>query len=365
MAARDTERDRRLIRYWLYVVAALLVVMILLGGTTRLTDSGLSITEWKPIHGVIPPLSQNEWQEEFAAYQQIPQYEQLNKGMTLGEFKGIFWWEWAHRLMGRLIGFVVLLPLIYFVATRRIERRLVPKIVVMLVLGGLQGVVGWWMVASGLVNRIDVSQYRLATHLTLAMVILAYVTWVAQSLAPASRNFVQAPAALRRLAVLMLVLVFVQIYLGGLVAGLNAGLTYNTWPLMDGRLVPNGMHTTVPLWRDFFENITTVQFDHRLVAYCVFAVSLVLAFLGRREMPGTRTARRVTILAGFVVVQILIGIAALLAVVPLPLALLHQLGATAVLAHTVVTLRGMTAPLPITERPAPTARRSLPDPASG
>ncbi len=365
MADRDIARDRRLIRYWLYVVAGLIVLMILVGGVTRLTDSGLSITEWKPIHGVIPPLSQTEWQEEFGAYQQIPQYQQLNEGMTLHEFKGIFWWEWAHRLLGRLIGFAVLLPLIYFAATRRIERRLVPKIFVMLVLGGLQGVVGWWMVASGLVNRIDVSQYRLATHLTLAMLILAYVTWVAQSLAPVSRNFAPASVWLRRLAGLMLVLVFVQIYLGGLVAGLNAGLTYNTWPLMDGRLIPAGMHSTVPLWRDFFENITTVQFDHRLVAYCVLALALVLAFIGRREMPGTRTARRVTILAGFVALQILIGIAALLAVVPLPLALLHQLGATAVLAHTVVTLRGMTAPLPTSERRVTSARQSLPDPASG
>ncbi len=356
-APSEAERNRTLVRRWLYVVAGLIVLMILVGGATRLTDSGLSITEWKPIHGVVPPLSDAEWEEEFAKYRQIPEYEHINAGMTLGEFKTIFWWEWAHRLLGRLIGFAVILPLAYFWFTRRIERKLAPKIVVMVLLGGLQGVVGWWMVASGLTERTDVSQYRLATHLTLAFAILAYVGWVAQSIAP-PRHYVPAQRGLKWLAGILLALVFVQIYLGGLVAGLDAGLTYNTWPLMDGRLVPAGMFTTVPLWRDFFENITTVQFDHRIVAYAVLAVSLILAWTAWIQMPGTRTARRAAVLAGFVLLQAVIGIATLIAVVPMFLGLLHQLGAAAVLGHAVVTLRGMWPPLPMAAPPIREVRPS-------
>jgi cytochrome c oxidase assembly protein subunit 15 len=359
----DAERNRTLVRRWLYVVAGLIVLMILVGGTTRLTDSGLSITEWKPIHGVIPPLSDADWEEEFAKYRQIPEYQQINAGMTLGEFKTIFWWEWTHRMLGRLIGFAVILPLGYFWFTRRIERKLAPKIVAMVLLGGLQGVVGWWMVASGLSERTDVSQYRLATHLTLAFVILAYVGWVAQSIAP-PRYYVPAPRRVKWLAAILLALVFVQIYIGGLVAGLDAGLTYNTWPLMDGRFVPTGMFTAVPLWRDFFENITTVQFDHRIAAYCLLAASLVLAWATRREMPGTRTARRAAVLAGLVMLQAAIGIATLIAQVPLVLGLLHQLGAAAVLGHAAVTLRGMWPPLSMTAPPIREARPSRPARAS-
>jgi cytochrome c oxidase assembly protein subunit 15 len=358
----ETERNRTLVRRWLYVVAGLIVLMIVVGGATRLTDSGLSITEWKPIHGVVPPLSDAEWEEEFAKYREIPEYQQINAGMTLGEFKTIFWWEWGHRILGRIIGFAVILPLGYFWFTRRIERKLTPKIVVMVLLGGLQGVVGWWMVASGLTERTDVSQYRLATHLTLAFAILAYVGWVAQSIAP-PRHFVPAPRALKWLAGLLLALVFVQIYLGGLVAGLDAGLTYNTWPLMDGRFVPKGMFTVVPVWRDFFENITTVQFNHRIAAYVVLVVSLLLAWLAWRRMPGTRTARRAAVLAGLVLVQAAIGIATVIAQVPLVLGLLHQLGAAAVLGHAVVTLRGMWPPLPMMAQPSREARPSRRAPA--
>jgi cytochrome c oxidase assembly protein subunit 15 len=359
----EAERNRTIIRRWLYAVAGLLVLMILVGGATRLTDSGLSITEWKPIHGIIPPLSDADWQEEFAKYRQIPEYEQINAGMTLGEFKTIFWWEWAHRLLGRLIGFAVVVPLVYFWFSRRIERKLASKIVIMVLLGGLQGAVGWWMVASGLAERTDVSQYRLATHLTLAFAILAYVGWVAQSIAP-PRHYSPATPGLKWLAGVLLALVFVQIYLGGLVAGLDAGLTYNTWPLMDGRLVPSGMHTVAPLWRDFFENITTVQFDHRIVAYVVLAVSLVLVWTAWVRMPGTRTAGRAGVLAGLVLLQAAIGIATLMAQVPLVLGLLHQLGAAAVLGHAVVTLRGMWPPLPIAAQPNREARQSHPAQAS-
>jgi cytochrome c oxidase assembly protein subunit 15 len=359
----EAARNRTIIRRWLFVVAGLIVLMIVVGGATRLTDSGLSITEWKPIHGVIPPLSNAEWEEEFAKYKQIPEYEQINAGMTLGEFKGIFWWEWAHRLLGRAIGFAVVLPLIYFWFTRRIERKLAPRIVVMVLLGGLQGAVGWWMVASGLTERTDVSQYRLATHLTLAFAILAYIGWVAQSIAPA-RHYAPAPSGLKWLAGILLALVFVQVYLGGLVAGLDAGFTYNTWPLMDGRFVPRGMYSIVPLWRDFFENITTVQFDHRIGAYLVLAVSLALAWATWSLMPGTRTARRAAVLAALVLLQAVIGIATVIMQVPLWLGLLHQLGAAVVLGHAVVTLRGMWPPLPLEERPSREAPRSRPAQAS-
>ena len=352
VAGRDRDRDRALVRGWLYVVAGLIVLMVLVGGVTRLTDSGLSITEWKPIHGVIPPLSDADWEEEFAKYRQIPEYQEINAGMTLDAFKTIFWWEWMHRMFGRLIGLAVLAPLIFFWATRRIERRLVPKIALMLVLGGVQGAVGWWMVASGLSERVDVSQYRLATHLTLAFAILAYVLWVARGITPAPPGFRPAPASLRRLAGVVLVLIFVQVFLGGLVAGLDAGLTYNTWPLMDGRLAPAGMYTTVPLWRDFFENIATVQFNHRMAAYAVFLVALALAWGARRVMPHSSAARHALVLAGLVFLQAAIGIATLIAGVPLALALLHQLGVVAVLAAAVVTLRAMTPPEPITETAA-------------
>ena len=250
---RDPGRDRALVRAWLIVVALMIVAMVVVGGATRLTHSGLSITEWQPIHGVIPPLNQAEWQEEFAKYQQIPEYQQLNKGMTLAEFQGIFWWEWSHRLLGRLIGVVVLLPLIFFWATGRIEPRLKPRLVALFLLGGLQGAIGWWMVKSGLSVRTDVSQYRLATHLTFAALILAYTVWLARGLAPSPLSGTR--RRLRGVAGLLVGLTFLQIFLGGLVAGLDAGLTYNTWPLMDGTLVPSGLFLQSPWWRNLFENV--------------------------------------------------------------------------------------------------------------
>jgi heme a synthase len=331
---RDATRDRMLVRRWLYIVALLIMAMVVVGGATRLTHSGLSITEWQPIHGVVPPLNADQWQEEFAKYQQIPEYQQLNQGMTLPEFKGIFWWEWSHRLLGRLIGFAVLLPLIFFWATGRIERALVPKIIAMVVLGGLQGAIGWWMVASGLSVRTDVSQYRLAIHLTFACVILAYVVWVARGMGSPPRP---AEPALRRAAGVIVGIVFLQIFLGGLVAGLDAGLTFNTWPLMDGTLVPSGLLLQHPAWRNVFENVATVQFDHRLVAYLLLATVLFHAAQAR----GSDHGPRALLLAGLVVLQACLGIATLVMVVPLPLALTHQLGAVIVLSVAVMHLRAM------------------------
>ena len=337
-SGRDRTRDRAAIRVWLYVVALMIIAIVVLGGATRLTHSGLAITEWQPVHGVVPPLNDTEWQNEFAKYQQIPEYRELNQGMTLDDFKGIFWWEWAHRIVARLIGAVVLLPMIFFWATGRLEPQLKPRMVAIFLLGGLQGAVGWWMVASGLSVRTDVSQYRLATHLTLACAILAYVLWVARSIAPTWRP---TTSSIRVTASLIVGLALVQIALGGLVAGLDAGMTFNTWPLMDGTLVPTGLFGQEPSWRNLFENVATVQFDHRIGAYILFALALSHAWQARA--PGA------CLLAALVMAQAALGIATLLNAVPLPLGLAHQLGAVIVLSAAVIHLRGMRPPLPVTD----------------
>jgi cytochrome c oxidase assembly protein subunit 15 len=321
------------VRAWLYVMALMIVAMVMVGGATRLTESGLSITEWKPIHGVIPPLNEAEWQEEFAKYQQIPEYQVINKGMTLDAFKGIFWWEWAHRLLGRLIGVVFFVPFLFFLAKGWIEPKLRWPLAGLFVLGGLQGAVGWWMVASGLTERTDVSQYRLAIHLTFACVILAYTVWIARGMG-AFRRGTEA-SGIRRVAALVVGLVFLQIFLGGLVAGLNAGMTFNTWPMMDGALVPLGLFIQQPVWINIFENVATVQFNHRMVAYLLFAVALFHAWQAR----DSEHRRFALLLAGAVTLQAAIGIATLLLVVPIDVALTHQLGAVVVLWLAVTHLR--------------------------
>jgi heme a synthase len=327
------QRSRRPVRIWLNLIAVMIVAMVVVGGATRLTESGLSITEWQPIHGVVPPLNTAQWEEEFAKYQQIPQYEQINKGMTLDAFKTIFWWEWAHRLLGRLIGAVFFVPLVFFWATGRIDRALRGPLITIFILGGLQGAVGWWMVTSGLTERTDVSQYRLAIHLTFACAILAYTVWIARGLAPLPT--IRARSGLRSVAGLIVVLVFLQIFLGGLVAGLNAGMSFNTWPLFDGVFVPSGLFVQEPAWRNLFENVATVQFDHRTVAYVLFVVSVFHAVQAR----GTDYARSAAGLALLVGVQAAIGITTLLTVVPLSLALTHQLGAVVVLWAAVIHFR--------------------------
>lgn len=335
VAARPQGRGNGPVRVWLWLIVAMIAAMVVVGGATRLTESGLSITEWKPIHGVVPPLNDAEWQEEFAKYQQIPQYEAVNKGMTLDGFKTIFWWEWAHRLLGRLIGVVFFLPLIFFWATGRIEPKLRMPLAGIFVLGGIQGAVGWWMVASGLVNRTDVSQYRLATHLTFALLILACVVWVVRGMSslPAAR----ASAGLRSVGAVIVGLVFLQIFLGGLVAGLNAGMTFNTWPLMDGAFIPSGLFMQEPAWRNIFENVLTVQFNHRMAAYLLLVVSLLHAVQAR----GTPYGRLAMMLALGVVLQAALGIATLLMVVPIDVALTHQFGAVVVLVTAVIHLRKM------------------------
>jgi cytochrome c oxidase assembly protein subunit 15 len=339
IVAKDRDlRNRTAVRWWLYAVLAVLFSLVIVGGATRMTESGLSITEWNPIHGAIPPLNDAEWQEEFQKYQQIPQYTEMNKGMTLDAFKSIFWMEWAHRLLARGVGFIFALPLLFFAVTRRIESGLGPKLVGILLLGGLQGAVGWWMVASGLVDRVDVSQYRLATHLTLAAFIFTATMVVARGLAPHSQP--AADRSTQRLAGIIVILVLIQLYLGGLVAGLHAGLSYNTWPLMDGKVIPGDLFILEPAWRNLFENPKTVQFIHRVGAYVVFVVALWQMIATFRRQPGTTHARRAAILFLLVLLQATLGIGTLVMHVPMDLALTHQAFALVVLGFAAAHWRG-------------------------
>lgn len=351
-------RSRAMIRYWLYCVCLLILIMVVVGGATRLTESGLSITEWKPIHGVIPPLSEAEWQEELEKYRQIPEYQLINKGMSLSEFKFIFWWEWGHRLLGRVIGLAFFIPMVAFWAAGRIEPWLKPRLVIGLALGGLQGFVGWWMVASGLVDRVDVSQYRLATHLTLAFAIFAYLFWLARRLAPQAAPSPEAQKALLPVGWLFFGVLFLQLFLGGLVAGLNAGFTYNTWPMMDGVLIPSGLLSMSPVWLNFFENILTVQFQHRMLAYGLGVMVLILVW----RTCAVTTSKRIRLpafhLAAFIFLQMVFGIATLLgfgnftgqlSMSQLTIALVHQGFAVFVLAAAVDYLAALKGEYPLSQ----------------
>jgi heme a synthase len=337
------ERNRRAIRIWLLAVAALVFAMVVVGGATRLTESGLSITEWQPVSGALPPLSEAEWQAQFDKYKAIPQYQALNSGMSLDAFKTIFWWEWTHRLLGRVIGGAFLLPLLWFLARGAIARPLRARLWMIFGLGAFQGAVGWWMVASGLSGRVEVSQYRLAFHLTLASLIYAALLWTAQGFAP--RSGPPAPARLQSSAKLLLVLVLLQIYLGALVAGLRAGLIYNTWPLIDGGLVPAASQLLFdePWWRNLFENPLTVQFDHRLAAYALLAGALLHALDAGRSLPRGAARRGALALAAAVMLQATLGVLTLLAQAPLGLALMHQAMAMIVLTAAVVDAQGVAA----------------------
>ncbi|MFV2092123.1 MAG: COX15/CtaA family protein [Hyphomicrobiales bacterium] len=326
-------KARRNLRIWLYIMAVLVTAMVLLGGATRLTDSGLSITEWRPIVGIIPPLGEADWFDEFIKYQGIPEYQLVNQGMTLEQFKTIYWWEWSHRFFGRLIGFAFALPLLYFAMTRQLNRRMTWRLVTILALGGLQGALGWFMVASGLTERIDVSQYRLAAHLGLAATILIAILWTAFDLSDSRSDQSGARARRWRLTATILVgLVFLQIIAGGFVAGLKAGLAYNTWPLMDGRFIPVGLLDMSPVYLNIFENVMTVQFNHRIIAYAVLVAALVHLLTVRWSGAHPAGRKGADFLAWAVIAQVGLGIATLLGNVPITVALLHQLGALVVLA---------------------------------
>jgi len=311
--------------------------MVVIGGVTRLTHSGLSMVEWKPLVGVLPPLSELEWQRVFGLYQATPEYRAVNDGMSLSEFQAIFWWEWFHRLFAHLIGVVFIVPFLWFWLRGAISRSLMPRLLGLFLLGGLQGVVGWLMVASGLVDRPSVSHYRLAAHLSTAVLIFTLMLWQALNLLqPEAGSGALAPArSLRRHLALALGLALVTLFWGALVAGLHAGLTYNTFPLMDGRLVPDGYMLLHPAIRNLTENVAAVQFDHRLLATVTLVLVSILATLGwRASLP-----RPLMIcLAAAVLAQYGLGITTLLLVVPVSVATLHQAGAVILLTAVLVLM---------------------------
>jgi cytochrome c oxidase assembly protein subunit 15 len=323
--------EKRAVRWWLLSIAVLIAIMVLVGGVTRLTESGLSIVEWKPVTGALPPLTEAQWIQAFDAYKTIPQYHALNAGMTLAAFKTIFWWEWSHRLLGRAIGAVYLLPFFWFLWRGGLSAELKRRLWLIFALGALQGGVGWWMVASGLSERVEVSQYRLATHLVLALLIFAAVVWTLRRLA--ERPPIAGAARLKITSVALVVLTFVQLYLGALVAGLRAGLVYNTWPDIDGSFIPSAARLwfETPWWRNLFDNMLTVQFEHRMTAYALLALAAFHAFDVLRSRGGTAAVNGALWLLAAIVLQATLGILTLLNQVPIALALAHQAAAIAVL----------------------------------
>lgn len=328
MASTPTRAAERAVGLWLAACGAMIFLMVVIGGITRLTESGLSMVEWRPLIGVIPPMTESEWQGTFDLYRQTPEYRTFNRGMGLAEFKSIFWWEYVHRLWGRLIAVVFAVPFLWFLWRRRLPRGAAPKLVVMFVLGGLQGLMGWALVKSGLADRPEVSHYRLTAHLGFAVAILGFILWVALGYLgrPATADGGARPG-LRRAAGGLAGLTFLTLLSGGLVAGLDAGLAYNSFPLMDGRLVPDGLMALDPAWRNPFDNPATVQFDHRVLA--LTTAGLVAVFWLWVQRAGAPPAARLAVhgLMAMAAVQVGLGIATLLMAVPIPLAVLHQAGA--------------------------------------
>ncbi|MDZ3835859.1 MAG: COX15/CtaA family protein [Rhodospirillales bacterium] len=317
------ERRYRAVGVWLFAVAAMVFVMVVIGGLTRLTESGLSMVEWRPVTGWLPPLSEAAWQDTFQAYRATPEYQKVNAGMSLDEFKGIFWLEYVHRLWGRLIGLAFAVPLVVFLARGWLDRRLAPRLVLLFVLGGLQGALGWFMVASGLVDRPDVSQYRLVAHFGAALLIYVALLWVALGLVVRtppwnpSRGLGRGILALGALAV-------VTMLSGGFVAGTDAGYAYNSFPLMDGQLVPDGLMSMSPAYLNFFENITTVQFTHRALAMTTLAAVILFWLLARRRPMPRRARLAVHAVLAAALAQVALGISTLVLVMPIALAALHQ-----------------------------------------
>jgi cytochrome c oxidase assembly protein subunit 15 len=329
----------RAVALWLWTIAALVFLMVVVGGATRLTESGLSITEWKPLTGVIPPLTEADWIAEFENYKRIPQYAQLFPDMDLAGFKVIFFWEWGHRILGRLIGLAFVLPFVFFWWKGAFQRAFAAKLLGVLALGALQGFVGWWMVKSGLTERVEVAQERLAIHLLLASITFAALVWLATSLRQRKAEIAaKTLPGLKTFAAVFLVLVLVQIGLGALVAGLRAGRAFNTWPLIDGTFVPPLEKLTIlePLWRNFLDNMLLVQFEHRMAAYLLLALALVQALYISLAVGRSRALRRSLALTALVAVQAGIGIITLIFAVPLWAGLLHQAFAMVVLAMAVV-----------------------------
>jgi heme a synthase len=340
VGAKPATGTHRAVGVWLAAVAALVFAMILVGGLTRLTDSGLSITEWALVHGVLPPLNPAQWEEAFAAYRETPEYRIQNRGMGMEAFQVIFWWEWGHRLLGRLIGLAFMVPLVGFALARMIPARLWPMLVIMLALGALQGAIGWWMVSSGLVgDRLDVAAYRLATHLSMAFVLFALLSWTALDVLK-PRPAGAGEASLVPWALVLLVGLAVQVVLGAFVAGTDAGFVYNEWPLMQGRVVPEGYGALQPFSRNLVENHATIQFNHRIGAYLVALLVVATWWQARRSRDRGVRAMATMVLA-VTQAQVVLGVATLVGygiwtppqTVGLVLGVAHQgLGAIVVMA---------------------------------
>lgn len=336
----DQNPSLRPVALWLFAMAGLIALMVVIGGATRLTDSGLSITEWDLVMGTLPPLSAADWEEAFALYRQIPEYTRVNAGMSLEEFKFIFWWEWGHRNLGRFIGLAFFIPMVVFWVQGRVSGALRWRLPGLFVLIGLQGAIGWYMVSSGLSERVDVSQYRLALHLSTALVLFSLIVLQAVALIQ-PRGFLGADDPwLGRLSSALLGVSAVQIVLGAFVAGLRAGSTYNTWPLMDGKLIPAGYFGQSPTFLDLFERIEAVQFNHRTMAYVVTAVAAAFVWQAIRA----QRFRIAGAVGGAVGLQVILGIWTIVAAVPLWLGLAHQAGALLILSAVVVAVYGLTAP---------------------
>ena len=326
------QHGERQIAAWLIVCCVMVFLMIVVGGVTRLTHSGLSIVEWQPIVGTVPPMTDRQWQETFDKYKLTPEYQKVNVGMTISEFKGIFWWEYFHRLLGRLIGLVFFIPYLVFLMRRQVSGPLVWKLLGILVLGGLQGGVGWLMVKSGLVDDPRVSHYRLTAHLGLAFIIFAAMFWVALDLlfprtAKAMDPSLHGPG---RIAAWLAALVFVSVLTGGLVAGIRAGFAYNTFPLMNGHIVPPEIFMLEPWHLNFFNNMALVQFDHRLLAWLLALLVPWFWWKNRGMELNPRARLAADLLLGTLAVQIALGISTLLLLVPIALAAAHQAGAVLV-----------------------------------
>jgi cytochrome c oxidase assembly protein subunit 15 len=331
-------RNDRGVGWWLFAIAALIALMVVIGGLTRLTGSGLSITEWQPVTGVIPPLNQADWQAEFTKYRGTPQYELLNRGMGLAAFKSIYLWEWTHRLLGRILGVVFLAPFVCFLWQRRIDGRIASRLAVIFVLGSAQGLLGWWMVQSGLTGgRVAVSQYRLAAHLGLATILFGYVFWTALEIIGAARVTKALPSRVQYSVFGLAAIVFVQMLLGAFMAGLDAGRAFNTWPSYAGRWFPVGLFDLSPWWVNHFENHAMVHFQHRTVGYVIAAAAAFL-FWRLRAFSAEAAVRPAKIAAihvvKLVVLQITLGVLAVLSSVALPIAALHQICALALFAST-------------------------------
>lgn len=336
MSASPATARPRAISRWLLAVAAMVLLIVVVGGITRLTESGLSMVRWEPISGAVPPLNAEQWNAEFAAYKATPEYAKVNRGMSLGEFKQIFFWEYLHRLIGRLIGVVFAVPLIWFAMKRAIPRGYGWRLTALLALGGLQGAIGWWMVASGLIDRPDVSHVRLAIHLLAALFIFSGLIWTALDLRALARDANARPARMTGVAAAAIAILVLQILLGAFTAGLDAGFAFAEWPLMGGHFFPEGVPLIEPAWRNLIDQPIVVQFVHRWFAWIAAAAAIYLAIRAKRA-----GVQRMWLIHALVTLQILLGIATLLTGVAIPIAVAHQFTAALLLAALVVAAHGL------------------------